>query len=280
MSFNIFYFHKIKNNFFFSNFKFNILKNFENLLKIGILFAINTNIRLLAPSLHLILRKATKNFDTIVVSIGNVDTLLFKHILISNITSFLNSLILGKTWFCNFLNKKKTIAYTFNIDFLNSSHSNLFKIIKNFKFKEILYYEINLKQNLALFALNYFYHLSTNANSNYLVNDDFNSKIILSKKMIYKTTFYKNLFSENLFLFSNLENKNITYISKFFSLDFFSLKKNIFLLLEISINKTKIDNWWDLIFPINSITENFLIYKNFTNNYTKSLFLKSGPWFS
>jgi len=42
----------------------------------------------------------------------------------------------------------------------------------------------------------------------------------------------------------------------------------------------KLNNQWDIIFPVVNLTEQFNVYKNYLGKFTKSLFLKWGPWFS
>jgi hypothetical protein len=52
------------------------------------------------------------------------------------------------------------------------------------------------------------------------------------------------------------------------------------MLLETNIKEKKINDQWDFILPLTAIIENFNIFKNFKSEFSKSLFLKTGPQYA
>jgi len=215
-----------------------------------------------------------------VVSVGNIDNLQFKHIHISNIFIFLNLLATGKTWFSNFLTKNLKSAFFVNLDVINSYHVIFIETIKFFKFENLFFKKITTKQNLFLTTINYMYYMSKSIYANYLMTHVLKKQHLYLKTTLYSSRFFKNAKFLNFFISNSLENVKSNYLSKFFSKNFFSLKKNFFILLETNIAVNQVDSNWDIILPGNAITENFKVYKNFNNHFTKSLFLKHAPWFT
>jgi len=70
------------------------------------------------------------------------------------------------------------------------------------------------------------------------------------------------------------------FIAEFFCKNIFSLKKNIFILLESNMHKQTPAVFWDLICPTSIVGENFFLFKNYSGLATKSLFLRLGIWYS
>jgi hypothetical protein len=70
------------------------------------------------------------------------------------------------------------------------------------------------------------------------------------------------------------------FIAEFFCKNIFSLKKNIFILLESNMHKQTPSAFWDLICPTNIVGENFFLFKNYSGLAAKSLFLRLGVWYS
>jgi hypothetical protein len=70
------------------------------------------------------------------------------------------------------------------------------------------------------------------------------------------------------------------FTAEFFCKNIFSLKKNIFVLLESNMEREAPSIFWDLICPISIVGENFFLFKNYSGLATKSLFLRFGVWYS
>jgi hypothetical protein len=70
------------------------------------------------------------------------------------------------------------------------------------------------------------------------------------------------------------------FTAEFFCKNIFSLKRNIFILLESNMQEQTPASYWDLICPTNIVGENFFLFKNYNGLATKSLFLRLGAWYS
>jgi len=97
----------------------------------------NINLRLLLPNLHLCLRQKLKNKNFLVISFGNTDFLLFKHLNFGNNYSFANKLLAGLHWSNGVLIKNIKTSFLLNIEkkpIFNIQYVNFFNKTIHYKY--------------------------------------------------------------------------------------------------------------------------------------------------
>lgn len=258
----------IKNKFNFFN--LNILQNNN------IIVLINTNLRVINPSLHLYLRRLVLANNLLIINFGN-NNLNFKHLNFGSKINVLYTFLRGSCWLSSLYVKKHFISFFINFDTagLITSPLHNFFFLKNF----LYFTNTNIWKKLYLNIWPNFFFVSNYNFINIISDLNFFLKKKSVKSLYSYRTFYKNY--SKVFLYSNITSTEGNFIyANILSKDFFNLKKSFYFLFETNIINWKLDEFWDFIFPVSTITENFLLIKNYFARMTKSLFLKFGPWFS
>ncbi len=259
----------LKNKFKFFN--LNILQNNN------IIILINTNLRILNPTLHLYLRWLVLTNHLLIINFGN-NILNFKHLNLGSKIGTFFMFLKGLSWLSAIYIKNYSYSFLINFDTSKFIVSNL---NRNFFFKNFTYFaNLNIWKKIYFFLQPKFFFIS---NYNY-INIISDLSFFLKKKTLVKSLHcYKalhNTFSK-IYIYNNITcNESIFTYTNIFSKNFFNLKKNFFFLFETNIVNWKIESFWDFIFPVSTVTENFFLIKNYFARPTKSLFIKFGPWFS
>lgn len=263
-------------NFFYGQNWFWILNSFKGINDINVIFLISANLWLLNPKLHIYFWKSIKLRDLLVISVGNVDNLLFKHLNFGFDIQILNSIFFAQNWLCSFLIKWKNIAFFFNFDQLNLYSKKIFKFNDCLVNKILKFYFFTSLKWLKFYFITkfYFFYFSKTVLTNMLVNLKLSKNESIKKNLLFSNFFFK----PKLFINVGLEKIRETFFLDYFSKDFFNLKRYFYVLVESNILWKNLAFHWDFVFPIVGITENFVIFWTAKQTFSKSLFIKFGSW--
>lgn len=264
--------------FFFGQNWFLVLNSFKWINDIHLVFLVAANLWLLNPKLHVYFWKSVKLRDLLVITIGNVDNLLFRHLSFGFDLQKLNTIFFAQNWLCSFFIKWKNLALFFNFDQLNFFSKKIF-LVNNFLITKILkFYYFNILKWLKFYFLTkfYFFFLSKTVLSNVLTNFKVQKNKLIKRNILSSRIFFK----PKLFISIGLEKIRETFFLNYFAWDFFNLKRYLFVLVESNILWKNIASYWDFVFPIVCVTENFCLFWTAKQTFSKSLFIKFGAWLS
>ena len=263
---------------FYNNIPDNI--NFSNY---DLVLSFNSNLRLSAPKIFLSLWKLKKKYVKL-ISFGD-------HNFTSNF--FLNfgfklkhvlSILSFKNWINSFFLKKKQIGFIIGNKIANNfSFDSFFNLIKKsliYTFKFFFLSKFFFQNSLILpkiLTFNYWFHKIYDTPSH-------NFQGFFSSKLLTNTKFYlisknKNILKKKIgsTLYSNFSNWN-TLSSKFIINELH--ESNFHFLYESNMPNLLNLNNWDIILPVTNTLGFTSVYKSYSNNLLKSLFVKHSSNFS
>jgi hypothetical protein len=214
----------LKNKFNFFN--LNILQNNN------IIVLINTNLRVLNPTLHLYLRRLVHTNLLLVINFGN-NILNFKHLNFGSKIATFYLFLKGLSWLNAIYIKNYSYSFLINFD---TSKFIVSILNKNFFFKNFTYFvNLNVRKKIYFFLKPNIFFISNYNYINLISGLSFFLKKKTLSKSLYSYNIPKNNFSKTIISNNITCSETIFAYTTIFSKNFFNLKKNFYFLFETNI---------------------------------------------